>query len=247
MKIQESGIVLAMALTAACAAAQSAPATVQSLTDDDRTAIQVVVSQYAEALGGCRASEFADLFAPGTGAFASTVRGRMVGREKLILLVESERQCGAPPAGNGPAKGGQAKTGARPAPAVQLEVTASGVRGIANLGTAEYQDEYVKTPRGWLFASRTVLTSAEKAAGLDAAGLLAIQRLGGANLGDHYEPDQNGVERLITSGVRVNVSGDQVTGKAYFNDGSYDDQIYDKASLGEWRVKSSAHVPPAAH
>ena len=47
------------------------------------------------------------------------------------------------------------------------------------LGTAEYQDEYVKTAQGWRFASRTVIIAAEKAAGLDARGMLAIQRLGG--------------------------------------------------------------------
>ena len=105
----------------------------------------------------------------------------------------------------------------------------------------------MKTAQGWRFASRTVITAAEKGAGLDARGVLAIQRLGGANPGDHYEPDQNGHPRLMTSGVKVSISADQVTGRAYLNDGGYDDQSYEKLSSGEWRLKSSVHVPPATH
>ncbi len=182
--------------------------------------------------------EFADLFVPETGYFASGFRGRMVGRERLIALVQSERQCVAP---NG-------KAGAtRPGPTVALDVTTNGVRGVANLGSAEYQDEYVKTPQGWRFASRTVIIADEKAAGLDAPGMLAIQRLGGAKLGDHYEPDQNGVRRLMTSGVKVTVLGDQVNGRAYLKDGTYSDEVYEKLDTGEWRVKSSNHVPEGTH
>ena len=33
-------------------------------------------------------------------------------------------------------------------------MTPSGVRGVASLGTAEYQDEYVKTPQGWRYKQR---------------------------------------------------------------------------------------------
>ncbi len=211
-----------------------------SLSAEDRREIQALMSQYAQALSGCRAVEFADLFVPETGAFASGFRGRMVGRERLIALVESERQCAAP---SGKAKA--TRPGGANGPTVSIDVTPAGVRGIANLGTAEYQDEYVKTPQGWRFAARTVVTAAEKAAGLDAPDMLAIQRLGGAKLGDHYEADQNGVQRLMTSGVRVNVSGNQVTGRAYLKDGSYDDQVYERLGPGEWRVKSSTHVPAA--
>ena len=103
------------------------------------------------------------------------------------------------------AAGGAARPGGN-APTVALEVTSSGVRGVADLGAAEYQDEYVKTPAGWRFASRTVIIAAEKAAGLNAPELLAINRFSGSELGDHYEADQNGVQRLMTSGVRVSVA-----------------------------------------
>jgi hypothetical protein len=209
----------------------------RSLSTDDRSAIEALMTQYAQALSGCHAVEFADLFVPETGYFASGFRGRMVGRAQLIALVQSERQCVAPTGTAGAARAGGA-TG----PKVALDVTASGVRGIANLGAAEYQDEYVKTPQGWRFGSRTVITAAEKAAGLDAREMLAIQRLGGVKLGDHYEAGPNGVPQLLTSGVKVGVSGDQITGRAYLKDGSYYDQVYERLSPGEWRVKSSTQV-----
>ncbi len=226
-------LLLALLFTGALAVAQP----VTSLSADDRAAIQALMGQYAQALSGCRAAEFADLFVPGTGSFASGFRGLMVGRERLIALVESERQCVAP-TGTAPA--------ARPAPTVAIEVTASGVHGVASVSGAEYQDEYAKTSQGWRFASRTVITAAEKMAGLDARAIFAIQRLGGPNLGDHYEADQKGVSRLMTSGVKVSVAGDQVSGRAYLKDGGYDDQVYEKAGPGDWRVKSSTHAPAGA-
>jgi hypothetical protein len=238
MKILTSstcGFLLATFFAGISAIAQPAA----TLSADDRSAIQALTTQYAQALGGCRAAEFADLFAPETGSFASGFRGRMVGRARLIALVESERQCVAP--------SGKARPGGAGGPTVAIEVTASGVRGVANLGTAEYQDEYVKTPQGWRFASRTVIVAAEKAAGLDAPGILTIQRLGGDRLGDHYEADQNGVQRLMTSGVKVTVAGDQVTGRAYLKDGTYNDEVYEKVGPGEWRVKSSTHVLEGTH
>jgi SnoaL-like domain len=221
-------LLVPLAVAAASAIAQP------NLSADDRAAIQGLMTQYAQALFGCHAAEFADLFVPETGSFSSGFRGRMVGRKQLVALVESERQCVAPPAANAARPGGTA------GPATELEVTSSGVRGIARLGTAEYQDEYVKTPQGWRFASRTVILAAEKAAGLEARDLLAIQRLGGTRLGDHYEPDSNGVPRLMTSGIKVDVSGAQVTGRAYLKDGTYADEVYEKLGPGQWRVKSSS-------
>ncbi len=215
----------------------------QNLTSADRAAIQSLVASYAKALGQCQAEEFADLFVPGTGWFASGFRGRMVGREKLIALVQSERHCLAPPTGSTPA----ARPGGTNGPTVEIETTASGARGVANLGTAEYQDEYTKTAAGWRFASRTVILGTEKAAGIEAPDLLAIERLGGSALGDDYEADQNGGKpRLLTSGVRVSVSGNDVKGRAFLKDGGYNDEVYEKIAPGQWRVKSSVHVAPGA-
>lgn len=235
MKPQRSHGLPALVLLAVCASGHAQPA--PSLSDGDRSAIQALMGSYARALGECRAEDFADLFVPQTGYFASGFRGRMVGRERLIALVQSERHCIAP------AAAGAGRPGGANGPTVALEATPSGVRGVANLGAAEYQDEYIKTPGGWRFASRTVIIAAEKAAGLDARELLAIAELGGSSRGDHYEADQNGVERLMTSGVRITVSGTEVTGRAFLEDGGYDDQVYEKLGPGQWRVKSSVHVP----
>jgi hypothetical protein len=228
--------VISLGALLASTATVAQPAT--SLNADDRSAIQALMTQYAQALFGCRAAEFANLFVPESGYFASGFRGRMVGRGQLIALVESEPHCVAPKD-----KAPPGRPGAANGPTVAIEETADGVRGVADLGAAEYQDEYLKTPQGWKFASRTVIIAAEKAAGLDARGILAIQHLGGARLGDHYEADPNGVQRLMTSGVRISVSGDQVSGRAFLKDGSYDDQVYENLGAGDWRVKSSTHVP----
>jgi len=231
------GLFAALVMTAPAAFGQARA----SLTADDKAAIQSLVASYATALGQCRAAEFADLFVPETGWFASGFRGHMVGREKLIALVQSERHCLAP-AGSPPA----ARPGGTNGPKVEIEATTSGARGVANLGTAEYQDEYTKTAAGWRFASRTVILGTEKAAGIEAADLLAIERLGGSALGDDYEADLNGGKpRLLTSGVRVSVSGTEVKGRAFLKDGGYNDEVYEKLGPGEWRVKSSVHVPPA--
>lgn len=58
-------------------------------------------------------------------------------------------------------------------------------------------------------------------------------------------PIKTGVQRLMTSGLKISVSVDRVTGRAYLKDGGYDDQVYEKAGPGDWRAKSSTHVPAA--
>jgi hypothetical protein len=228
MKHWRSGSCIAAFLMAACAVAQA-----QGLSADDKSAIQELSASYVKALFGCKAEEFADLFVPDSGSFASGFRGRMVGREKLILLVQSERHC----TGEQPARPG----GTNP-PTVAIEATKFGAHGVVNLGMAEYQDDYTKTPKGWRFASRTVVVAAEKTAGLDAREMLAIQTLAGAKLGDYYEPDPKGVSRLLTSGVRITAKDNTVTGHAFLKDGGYDDEVYEKLGPGQWRVKSSMHV-----
>jgi hypothetical protein len=223
----------------------STPASAQTarpVSPEDASAIQALVTGYARALGSCAAEEFADLFAPDTGYFASGIRGQIVGRERLIVLVQSERHCTAP-AGAAPA----GRPGGASGPTVTLEATSTGARGVADLGGAgQYQDEYVKTPFGWRFASRTVIIPAERAAGLDAREMLAIRRLSqDAELGDYYVPDQNGVKRFRTSGVEIAVADGVVTGHAYLKDGGRYDDVYEKTGPGQWRIKSRVRVPAA--
>jgi len=224
------GRVATVLLAATCATAQA-----QSLSDADKTAIQALSATYMTALFGCKAEEFADLFVPDTGAFASGFRGRMVGREKLILLVQSERHC----TGEQPAR----PSGTNP-PTVVIDATKFGAHGVASLGAAEYEDEYLKTPKGWRFASRTVVIAAEKTAGLDEREMLAIQKLAGSRASDFYQPDPKGVSRLLTSGVRITAKDGEVAGRVFLKDGGYDDEVYEKLSPGQWRVKSSVHGAP---
>jgi hypothetical protein len=223
-------ILVALMVCSVTAAGQT-----QILTTQDRADIQALVTGYARALGTCAASEYADLFAD-TGYFASGFRGHVTGRERLIAMVQSERQCTA---------AATAPPTARPGPTVAIEVTPSGVRGIADLGTAgQYEDEYVKTPRGWRFAARTVITPAEKAAGLDAKAMLSIRRLasGPQDAEDFWAAGQDGVKRFRSSGVVLGVSAGAVTGRVYLKDGGYYDDVYEKTSQGNWRFKSRAYV-----
>jgi hypothetical protein len=231
-------VVGALLLSVSASAQVPAP-----MNPQDAAAMQALVTGYAQALTACDAEAYADLFAPGAGYFASGFRGQVVGRERLIALVQSERHCTTPaPAGAATAP----RPGGNTGPTVVLEVTPTGVRGIADLGRAgQYQDDYVKTPKGWRILSRTVLTPAEKAAGLDASEMSAIWRAAGSEFVDYYVPDPNGVKRLRTSGVAIGVSNGAVTGRAYLKDGGHYEDVYEKVAPGQWRIKSRTRVAPA--
>jgi SnoaL-like domain len=218
----------------------------QGLTPQDRAEIQALTAGYARALGACAAEEYADLFAPETGYFASNIRGEVVGRERLIALVRSERHCTTPPASAG-AQGG---TAPRPVPTVAIEISSTGPIGRADLGNAgQYDDEYVKTAKGWRFKSRTVMTGPELKANLTVQDVRAIRRLAGTDLGqfeDVYVAGADGVKRFRTSGVALGLSAEGVTGRAYLkaNGGHYED-VYVRTPEGGWRFKSRVHVADA--
>jgi hypothetical protein len=228
-----------------------------NLTDRDRAEIQALSAKYARTLGTCAAEEYADLFAPDTGYFASNFRGEVVGRERLIALVRSERHCtaSAPPAGGAvanaapQASGTAAATAApRPVPTVVIEFPSTGPTGRADLGekVGRYDDEYVKTPKGWRFKSRTVMTAQELAAGLTVQDVRAIRRLAGTDLGqfdDVYAAGPDGVKRFRASGVAMGLSQEGVTGRAFLknNGGRYED-VYVRNADGSWRFKSRVHV-----
>jgi hypothetical protein len=89
-----------------------------------------------------------------------------------------------------------------------------------------------------------VIIPAEKAAGLDAAEMLAIRRVAGAEAVDYYVADQNGVKRLRTSGVEIKVVNGTVGGRAYLKDGGYYEDVYEKVGAGQWRMKSRVKIAP---
>ncbi len=234
------GMAIAVTMCSMSTAGQSP----QTVTAQDKTEIQALVTAYAGALGSCAANDFADLFAPDTGYFASGFRGHVVSRERLIAMVQSERHCIAAAGSTPPA---------RPGPTVVVDVTPAGVFGIADLGGAgHYEDEYVKTSKGWRFAGRTVITPAEQAAGLNAREMIAIRRLAsGPQDADDVRPaGQDGVKRFRSAGVVIGISAGTVTGRVYLKDGGYYDDIYEKttcsaglqACQAHWRFKSRAYV-----
>jgi hypothetical protein len=211
----------------------------QALTAQDRTQIQDLSARYAKALGGCEAEAYADLFAPETGYFASNIRGEVVGRDRLMALVRSERHCiGGTPAAN---------TLPRPVPTVAIESSSKGVIGRADLGNVGYyDDEYVKTAAGWRIKARTVITRQERDANITVQDTIAIRRLAGTDLGlfdDVYVAGPDGVKRFRTSGVALGLSADGVTGRALLkNDGGYYEDVYVRTQPGGWRFKSRVYV-----
>ena len=226
-------VVGVMLLVAGTASAQ------QSLTDKDRAEIQELSAKYAKALGGCAAEEYADVFLPETGYFASNIRGEVVGRERLIALVRSERHCVNAAA--------QAAAGPRTVPMVTIESNAKGVTGRAELGAAGYYaDEYVRTPKGWRIKARTVITGQEQKANLSVEDVTVIRRLAGTDLGlfdDVYVAGPDGVKRFRTSGVALGLSAEGVTGRALLkNDGGHYEDVYVRTEQGGWRFKSRVYV-----
>ena len=217
-----------------------------SLTPQDRAEIQDLTARYARALGSCAAEEYADLFAPESGYFASNIRGEVVGRERLMALVRSERHCTTPPAN----AGAQAGTAPRPVPTVAIEISSTGPIGRADLGAAgQYDDEYVKTAKGWRFKSRTVMTGPGAQGKPDRSGRQS-----------HSPPGRNRPrtvrgrvrrrgrrrEALPCVGRGARAVAEGVTGRAYLkaNGGHYED-VYVRTPEGGWRFKSRVHVADA--
>jgi hypothetical protein len=209
-----------------------------TLTDKDRAEIQELVSHYAKALSSCAAEDYADLFAPVTGSFASSVRGDIIGHEKLVALVQSEPHCatttpGRPASGNGPT--------------VVVTASADGVTGIAELGNAgRYEDVYVKTPKGWRFQSRNVITRQEQEKNFTAKDFIALRKLAGDDQGvfdDVYRDTPVG-RRLRSAGVVVTATAEGATGRAFLkNDGGHYEDVYVRSANG-WRFKSRTYVAP---
>jgi hypothetical protein len=226
-------LVASVSVGAFAAAERKAPA----LTDQDRAQIQELVARYARALGTCAADEYASLFAEPDGSFASGPRGEVKGREKLIALVQSERQCND-----------NSARAPRDVPTTVVEPSPEGARGKAAVGTAAYyQDVYVKTPRGWRFKSRNVITAQEEAAKLTAQDFIEIRRLAGNDAGQFDDVYSNGPEgrRFRSSGVVIAPSPGGATGRAYLkNDGGHYQDVYVKTTQG-WRFQSRAYVPPS--
>jgi hypothetical protein len=134
----------------------------RELTAQDRAEIQELVTKYARALSSCASQEYASVFVPDGVFMSDDFRGKshramygpnggkLVGRAKLIELVETEDFC----------LDKSTARAARPVtpPNVVIAPTAEGAKGtIALANDGRYEDEYVKTAEGWRFKSRKVV------------------------------------------------------------------------------------------
>jgi hypothetical protein len=213
--------------------------TAPTLTTHDRAEIELLSARYSLALGSCDAKTWPALFAAPDGFFAAGPRGKVQGPHRLGEMIRSY-DCNytngvAPPHA--------------PAVLVPYKIVIEPSRG-ATTGTAyynggHYEDTYVKTPQGWRFQSRTVVTNREQAAKLTAADFDAIQLLAASHGGpyaDVYEPIPGGT-RFKSAGVAIEVRADGIAGKAYLpNNGGHYEDTYEKTPSG-WRFKSRIHVP----
>ena len=227
----------------------------ETLTEKDRAEIQSLLAAYAPALLGCKAEAWADLFATPGGYFASGPRGEVRERRALAELVMSYDRCYAPPAAAGVGGGARGNNAPRPAPVI--EPAPEGAKARIDNGAGYYDDVYVKTPKGWKFKARTVISDQEIAAHLTKQDFIEIRELAGDDhghyedmYGDHEHPtpgaSANPKERPFrVSGLRLLVSPEGVRGLAYLRDngGHYED-LYTKTPAG-WRIKERKYFPPS--
>jgi hypothetical protein len=204
------------------------------LTPDDRKAIGELTASYARTLGNCEAENYAALFEQPNGFYESVNRGRVLGRQRLVSLVESERHCN-----------GQAERTTRPAPTPAISVSGDAVTGRVDLGdNGHYEDVYVKTSAGWRFKSRNLIPKKAEQAQFTYRDFLQIREVAGdrGQYEDVYMDTPNG-RRFRSSGLTIDpVSPTEATGKAQLvgDDGYYEDK-YVKTTAG-WRFASRTYV-----
>jgi hypothetical protein len=230
-----------------------------TLTDKDRAEILALSAAYGPALLGCQPEKYADLFATPGGYFGSSARGEVRDRQSLIEMVLSYDRCDSKPADSAsiqPAAG--AGRGNRfPEPVIEQSPEGAKARIINSRGGGYYDDVYVRTPKGWKFKSRNVVSDAEVAAKLTTEDFIEIRQLAGddhgyyENLYGEYQkkigPRTSSSDKLPfrTSGLKLTPEADgSVHGIAYLRDngGHYED-TYVKTPQG-WRIKERLYFPP---
>lgn len=135
---------------------------VSTLTAQDHADIQALVARYQQALSTCASQEYASLFVPDGVFISDDFRGKrhrelygpnggkLVGRAKLVELVNTEDFCIDTSQRRAP--------GASTPPAVVIVPTPGGAKGTIELANnGRYEDEYVKTSEGWRFKVRRVV------------------------------------------------------------------------------------------
>lgn len=232
-----------------------------TLTEQDRTEILALSAAYGPALLGCQPEKYADLFATPGGYFGSGPRGEVRERQALMEMVLSYDRCHEKPSSSAEpstaAPGGRGRGPAFPAPVIEWAPEGAKARIINSRGGGYYDDVYVKTPSGWKFKSRTVISDAELAAGFNTQDFIEIRALAGDDHG-YYEdlfgeynsalfPRGSGKPGLPfrTSGLKLTPEKDgTVHGTAYLrNNGGHYEDIYAKTPQG-WRIKERKYFRP---
>jgi hypothetical protein len=251
----QMGTVLALAMIAASPTRSNADVN-ETVTEKDRAEIHALLAAYGPALIGCKPEAWASLFATPGGYFASGPRGEVRERQALMEMVLSYDRCDAPPAA-ADASGGGRGNAPRPTPVIEPAPDGAKAKFRYGNGTGYYDDVYVKTPAGWKFKSRNVISDQEVAAHLTTRDFIELRQLAGDDHG-HYEnlygdhdnptPRSGTVDHqpFRTSGLRLLVSPEGVRGLAYLRDngGHYED-LYVKTPAG-WRIKERKYFPPAS-
>jgi hypothetical protein len=244
----------ALTLTMVALSLLRSEAQIKPLTDQDRADIRALSTTYRRALLGCKAEEYADLFATPGGYFGSSSRGEVRERPQLMEMVLSYDRCHQTPV---PPSSGPLTP---PTPPV-IEAAPEGAKAriVNSAGGGYYDDVYVKTPSGWRFKSRNVVSDAELAAKLTTKDFIEIRQLAGDDHGhyenlygdhDHFGPRDvtagSDKRPFRTSGLRLTPAPEGVRGVAYLrnNGGRYDD-LYTKTPEG-WRIKERVYTPPVA-
>ena len=135
-----------------------------------------------------QAEQYADLFATPGGYFASGPRGEVREREDLIEMTMGYDRC--KPGLRRRSRGTQPRPGGRarrlPAPVIEAAPEGAKAHIINSRGGGYYDDVYVKTPKGWRFKSRKVISDDEVAAGTRSRTSSRSGELAGDDHG-HYE------------------------------------------------------------
>ena len=255
---QAALVMTAMALGAAGTQAQVVATPGGPLTDKDKAEISALWTAYRDTFAKCDGEAYANLFATPGGYFASAPRGELREHKVIAEMPMGYDHCKpgyvrpARPQGAG---GGQAP--ARfPEPVIEASPEGARARIINSRGGGYYDDVYVKTPAGWKFKSRTVIADNELAAGYSKQDFIEIRELAGDDHG-HYEDLYGEIggeikprglgkpsEHFRTSGLRILVTKDGVTGLAYLrNNGGHYEDVYVKTPEG-WRIKERKYFKP---
>jgi hypothetical protein len=257
MRISQRLFIPAMTLAATMFGTASGQAQVSNtLTDQDRTEILALSAAYGPALLGCQPEKYADLFATPGGYFGSGARGEVRERQALIEMVLSYDRCHEKPAAEGTAAAPGGRGTPLPAPVIEWAPEGAKARIINSRGGGYYDDVYVKTPKGWRFKSRNVISDEELKAKITTQDFIEIRALAGDDHG-HYEnlygqyqgkigprTSPSDKQPFRTSGLKLTVAADgSVHGLAYLRDngGHYED-TYVKTPQG-WRIKERLYFP----